>query len=197
MERYRRNKHIDDPFRVLVHCILSQRTRDEQSYRAAEELFKRYKTPKDLATANLETVMELIRNTGLYKAKSKYIIQAARIIVEKHGGRVPRSMKELLKLPGIGRKCANIVLAYGYGIPAIAVDTHVYRIAKRLGLAPLNATHLEVEKALMRKIPRNLWIYVNHAFVDFGRDICKPVRPDCNRCFLRELCTYHYKMGEE
>ncbi len=196
-KKYKRDKHNDDPFKVLVHCILSQRTRDEQSYKAVEELFKRFSTPEELASADLETIMELIKNTGLYKAKSRYIVQVAKIIVEKHKGKVPRSMEELLKLPGIGRKCANIVLAYGYGIPAIAVDTHVYRIAKRLGLAPLEATPLQVEKTLMENLPRELWIYVNHAFVDFGRDICKPIKPECNKCLLRESCAYYSKMGKE
>ncbi|AEC51002.1 endonuclease III [Pyrococcus sp. NA2] len=188
---YPRDKHVSgDPYKTLIKCIISQRNRDEVTDRVSEELFKRYPTIRDIANASIDEMREFLRSlkVGLWKNKGKWIVEVSRILLEKYDGKVPDKFDELLKLPGIGRKCANIVLAYGFGIPAIPVDTHVYRISRRLGLAPWDASPEEVEERLKSLIPREEWIYVNHAMVDHGKRICRPVEPRCNECPLRDLC---------
>ncbi|MDK2984168.1 MAG: endonuclease [Thermococcaceae archaeon] len=169
IETYPREKIlIGDPYKTLIHCIISQRMRDEVTYKVWEELFKKYKNIKTIAN----------------------IVKTSQIILEKYNGKVPEDINELMKLPGIGRKCANIVLAYGFGKQAIPVDTHVNRISKRLGLAPLRVSPEKVEEYLKELIPKDLWIYVNHAMVDHGKRICKPTNPKCNECPLQNLCPY-------
>ncbi|WP_456422804.1 endonuclease III domain-containing protein [Thermococcus sp.] len=193
METYPREKLlIGDPYRTLIHCIISQRMRDEVTYRVWEELFEKYRDIETIAKTPVEEMRAFLRErgVGLWKTKGEWIVKASRIILEKYGGRVPDDLNELMKLPGIGRKCANIVLAYGFGRQAIPVDTHVNRISKRLGLAPPRVQPERVEEYLMELIPREKWIYVNHAMVDHGRAICKPIRPKCDECPLRELCPY-------
>lgn len=193
METYPREKLlIGDPYRTLIHCIISQRMRDEITYRVWKELFEKYRDIETIARIPVEEMQEFLkkRGVGLWKTKGEWVVKASRIIIEKYGGKVPDNLRELMKLPGIGRKCANIVLAYGFGKQAIPVDTHVNRISKRLGLAPPRVQPEKVEEYLMELIPRNKWIYVNHAMVDHGRAICKPIRPKCEECPLRDLCPY-------
>ena len=183
---------IGSPYRALIHCIISQRMRDEVTYRVWEELFKRYKDMETIAATPVEEMQEFLRKqgVGLWKTKGEWIVKASQILLREYGGKVPDDIHELMKLPGIGRKCANIVLAYGFGKQAIPVDTHVNRISKRLGLAPPRVAPEKVEEYLVRLIPRDKWIYVNHAMVDHGRKICKPIKPNCDVCPLRELCPY-------
>jgi len=183
---------IGDPYRTLVHCIISQRMRDEVTYRVWEELFNRYKNIENITKTPVEEMQEFLRKqgVGLWKTKGEWIVKASQIILDKYGGKVPDDMRELMSLPGIGRKCANIVLAYGFGRQAIPVDTHVNRISKRLGLAPPRVAPEKVEEYLTALIPEEKWIYVNHAMVDHGRSICRPVNPKCEECPLRELCPY-------
>jgi len=183
---------IGDPYRTLIHCIISQRMRDEVTYRVWEELFEKYRDIETIAKTPVEEMRAFLRErgVGLWKTKGEWIVKASRIILEKYGGKVPDDINELMKLPGIGRKCANIVLAYGFGRQAIPVDTHVNRISKRLGLAPPKVPPEKVEEYLMKLIPREKWIYVNHAMVDHGRAVCKPIRPKCDECPLRDLCPY-------
>ena len=193
METHPREKIlIGSPYRALIHCIISQRMRDEVTYRVWEELFKRYKDMKTIAATPVEEMQEFLRKqgVGLWKTKGEWIVKASQILLQKYGGKVPDDIHELMKLPGIGRKCANIVLAYGFGKQAIPVDTHVNRISKRLGLAPPRVAPEKVEEYLVRLIPQDKWIYVNHAMVDHGRKICKPIKPNCDACPLRELCPY-------
>ncbi|WP_297523672.1 endonuclease III, partial [Thermococcus sp.] len=173
-------------------CIISQRMRDEVTYRVWDELFRKYRDIETIVKTPVEEMQEFLRKrgVGLWKTKGEWIVKASRIILEKYNGKVPDDVHELMKLPGIGRKCANIVLAYGFGKQAIPVDTHVNRISKRLGLAPPRVQPEKVEEYLRELIPRGKWIYVNHAMVDHGRSICKPIRPRCNECPLRELCPY-------
>jgi len=193
METHPREKIlIGSPYRALIHCIISQRMRDEVTYRVWEELFKRYKDMKTIAATPVDEMQEFLRKqgVGLWKTKGEWIVKASQILLQKYGGKVPDDIHELMKLPGIGRKCANIVLAYGFGKQAIPVDTHVNRISKRLGLAPPRVAPEKVEEYLVRLIPRDKWIYVNHAMVDHGRKICKPIKPNCDTCPLRELCPY-------
>ncbi|BAD85330.1 endonuclease III [Thermococcus kodakarensis KOD1] len=183
---------IGDPYRTLVHCIISQRMRDEVTYRVWEELFKKYKDIETIANTPVEEMQEFLRKqgVGLWKTKGEWIVKASKIILERYGGKVPDDIHELMKLPGIGRKCANIVLAYGFGKQAIPVDTHVNRISKRLGLAPPRVAPEKVEEYLTALIPKEKWIYVNHAMVDHGRSICRPINPKCEECPLREFCPY-------
>ncbi|MFA4645810.1 endonuclease III [Pyrococcus kukulkanii] len=188
---YPRERHVSgDPYRALIKCIISQRNRDEVTDRVAEELFKRYPTIEDIARASVEEMQEFLRSlkVGLWRSKGRWIVESSRIILERYKGRVPDKFEELIKLPGIGRKCANIVLAYGFGIPAIPVDTHVNRISKRLGLVPKDASPEEVEERLKQLIPREEWLYVNHAMVDHGKRVCRPIKPRCEECPLRDLC---------
>ncbi|WP_297073630.1 endonuclease III [Thermococcus sp.] len=183
---------IGDPYRTLIHCIISQRMRDEVTYRVWEELFKKYRDIETIASTPVEEMQDFLRKhgVGLWKTKGEWIVKASRIILERYNGRVPDDIHELMKLPGIGRKCANIVLAYGFGKQAIPVDTHVNRISKRLGLAPPKVPPEKVEEYLKGLVPKDKWIYVNHAMVDHGKNICKPIKPKCSECPLRELCPY-------
>ncbi|QDA31559.1 endonuclease III [Thermococcus indicus] len=193
METYPREKLlIGDPYRTLVHCIISQRMRDEVTYKVWERLFEKYRDIQVIASTPIGEMQEFLRKNGvgLWKTKGEWIVKASRIILEKYGGRVPDDIGELMRLPGIGRKCANIVLAYGFGRQAIPVDTHVNRISKRLGLAPPRVQPEKVEEYLAELIPREKWIYVNHAMVNHGKRICNPIRPKCENCPLRELCPY-------
>lgn len=193
IEMYQRDRILHgDPFFTLIRCIISQRNRDEVTDRVSELLFSRYPTIHALANAKIEDVQKLLRENGvgLWKNKGKWIVECSRLILKKYGGKVPDSVEELVKLPGIGRKCANIVLAYGFGKQAIPVDTHVNRISKRLGLAPPKVPPEKVEEYLKELIPKELWIYVNHAMVDHGKTICRPISPKCNECPLKTLCPY-------
>ncbi|HIP89622.1 MAG TPA: endonuclease III [Thermococcus paralvinellae] len=193
MEMYPRKRLLHgDPFFTLIRCIISQRNKDETTDKASEALFRKYPTIQDLANARVEDVQRILKENGvgLWKNKGIWIVECSRIILEKYDGKVPDTLEELVKLPGIGRKCANIVLAYGFGYQAIPVDTHVNRISKRLGLAPPKVSPEKVEEYLVRLIPKELWIYVNHAMVDHGKAICRPISPKCNECPLKTLCPY-------
>ncbi|MDV3103720.1 endonuclease III domain-containing protein [Thermococcus waiotapuensis] len=183
---------IGDPYRTLIHCIISQRMRDEVTYKVWEELFRKYGDIETTAATPIEEMQEFLRKqgVGLWKTKGEWIVRASQMLLEKYNGKVPEDINELMKLPGIGRKCANIVLAYGFGKQAIPVDTHVNRISKRLGLAPPRVAPEKVEEYLAGLIPEDKWIYVNHAMVDHGRSICRPIKPKCDECQLRELCPY-------
>ncbi len=193
MEAYPRDRLLHgDPYFTLIRCIISQRNRDEVTDRAAETLFRRYPGMEALAGAKVEEVQALLRRegVGLWRSKGRWIVESSRMLLRKYGGEVPDDVHELMRLPGIGRKCANIVLAYGFGRQAIPVDTHVNRISKRLGLAPPDVPPEKVEEYLGELIPEDLWIYVNHAMVDHGKAMCRPIGPRCNECPLRDLCPY-------
>lgn len=196
IERFPRDHGETDPFRVLISTVLSQRTRDENTERAAAKLFEVYRTPEDLARAKPEDLYDLIKESGMYKQKAERIVKISKIIVEKYGGKVPDTLEELLKLPGVGRKTANIVLWVGYGKPALAVDTHVHRISNRLGWVKTK-TPEETEKALKRLLPKKLWGPINGSMVEFGRNVCRPVNPKCEDCFLKEHCEYYRKRRKE
>ncbi len=179
-----------DPFKTLIGCILSQRTRDETTDSAFVRLFSRFSGPEDLARADPQEVERLIYPVGFYRNKARTIVRAAQYVLDNFGGTVPDRFEDLVKIPGIGRKCANIVLAYAFGKPAIPVDTHVFRVAKRLGIVGENARPEDVERALQSIVPRDRWVQVNHALVRFGRAVCRPVGPRCDECPLREVCSY-------
>ncbi len=179
-----------NPFRVLIATVLSQRTRDPVTSLASARLFARYPDVKKLAKADTRVVSRLIRPVGFYKTKARRVKEISRILLDKHGGKVPRKMEELLKLPGVGRKTANCVLVYGFGKPAIPVDTHVHRISNRLGLVQTR-TPEETEIELMRITDRRDWLELNEVFVKFGQTICKPIGPRCPTCVLNSSCAFY------
>ena len=151
----------------------------------------RYPEIEDLASANLDDVEMCLRTIGLYKNKAKNIIKTARAILMNFDGQVPKTHKELESLPGVGRKTANVVLAEVYGIPSIAVDTHVSRVSKRLNIAPENASVEEIEAELMKKIPKKDWIISHHRMIFFGRYHCLAKNPKCQTCPLQSYCKYY------
>ncbi|MBI4362990.1 MAG: endonuclease III [Euryarchaeota archaeon] len=171
----------EEPFPVLISTILSQRTRDEVTEEASRRLFARYSTPEAMARASPRDLERLIRPVGFYPTKARRLIEACHHLLERHGGRVPDTLEELLRVPGVGRKTANCVLVYGFGQEAIPVDTHVHRITNRLGWVKTRSPE-ETEMALARLVPRRHWLPLNHLFVQFGRDICRPIGPQCPRC---------------
>jgi len=179
-----------DPFRILISTILSQRTRDENTARASENLFSRYRTAEELARADVDAVRKLIRPSGFYNVKARSIIRVSKQLLEEFGGRVPDDEEDLLKLHSVGRKTANCVLVYGFSKPAIPVDTHVHRISNRLGLVYTRMPE-ETEAQLVKTVPRRYWLDLNDLFVRFGQTICKPVGPRCDSCTLRSSCRYY------
>lgn len=185
----------DDPFRVLISTILSQRTRDEMTEKASGQLFARYGSPEALAHARLAAVTRLIRPVGFYRQKAAKIREVSRILLERFGGKVPETYEELIALPQVGPKTANCVLVYGYGKPAIPVDVHVAVISRRLGLAPANADEEAVGRSLERIVPKDLWLPLNEWFVRFGKEVCRTSFPRCDACRFTPFCAYYRRVG--
>ena len=180
-----------NPFRLVISVLLSAQTTDAQVNRVTPELFRRFPTPEAMAAASPDEVAEIIRSLGFYKTKARHCVEAAQAIVADFGGEVPHTMAELTSLPGVGRKTANIVLNVSFGIvEGIAVDTHVNRIAHRLGLSP--KTHerepLKTEQDLLAILPRELWGPVNHQWIRHGRDTCTARAPKCDGSVLEDIC---------
>ena len=186
-----------NPFRLVISVLLSAQTTDAQVNRVTPELFRRFPTPEAMAAASPEEVAEIIRSLGFYKTKARHCVEAAQAIVADFGGEVPHTMAELTSLPGVGRKTANIVLNVSFGIvEGIAVDTHVNRIAHRLGLSP--KTHerepLKTEQDLLAILPRELWGPVNHQWISHGRDTCTARAPKCDGCVLEDICPSAHRL---
>ncbi len=177
------------PFRILIATILSARTKDENTTKAADKLFKLYGTPQKLAKAKVKDVEKVIKSVGFYHVKSKRIIEVANLILSKYNGKVPADIDKLVDMPGVGRKTANCVLVYAFEKPAIPVDTHVHRISNRLGLVDTKIPE-ETEMALREKIPKKYWLGINNTFVMYGQNICKPISPMCDVCKIRKTCNY-------
>jgi len=177
------------PFRILIATILSARTKDENTTKAADKLFKVYGTPQKLAKAKVKDVEKMIKSVGFYHVKSRRIINAANIILSKYHGKVPANIEQLTDIPGVGRKTANCVLVYAFEEPAIPVDTHVHRISNRLGLVDTK-TPEETEMELRKNVPKKYWLPINNTFVMYGQNICKPISPMCNVCKIRKNCNY-------
>lgn len=173
------------PFRILISVLLSARTQDPVTEKAAARLFAAAATPETMARLSLEQVSRLIYPVGFYRTKARNILAVCSIL--QQGGKFPSSLDEMLALPGIGRKSANLALALAFNVPAIAVDTHVFRIARRLGWAG-GKTPAVVEKELERLFPRRSWTQVNQVLVGFGQTICRPVGPKCEMCVLKKTC---------
>ncbi len=180
-------KHNPNPFQVLVSAILSTRTRDEQTAKACERLFRVAEKPEDLLRLSVDEIDELIRDVGFHRVKAKNLKRLAEILVKEYNSQVPSEFDELIKLPGVGRKVANIVLANAFKKPAIAVDTHVHRIANRMGIVETKKPE-ETERELMKIVPKELWHRVNRPFVGFGQTVCRPIKPLCNECPFKDLC---------
>ncbi len=176
-----------NPFQILVSAVLSTRTRDEQTIRVCERLFEVVKSPEDILRLG-EKLEDLIRGVGFHRTKARNLRRISEILIEEYDSKVPDSLEDLLKLPGVGRKVANIVLANAFGKPAIAVDTHVHRIANRMGIVRTRRPE-ETEKELMKIVPKELWHRVNKPFVGFGQTVCKPQRPLCEECPFRDVCA--------
>ncbi len=176
-----------DPFRVLISCILSLRTKDEVTKEASKRLFSVADTPEKMLELSEDEIAKLIYPVGFYNTKARNIREICKVLVEKYGGKVPEEMEELLKLKGVGRKTANLVLVEGFGKPGICVDTHVHRICNRLGWVKTR-TPEETEMALRRILPERYWMDINRWFVAFGKQICRPISPLCSRCPVEELC---------
>ena len=177
-----------NPFELTIAVLLSAQCTDETVNKVTADLFRKYKRPEDYLAVPLEELEQDIRRIGLYRNKAANIQKLCRILIEKHGGEVPRDYESLVELPGVGRKTANVVMSNAFGVPAIAVDTHVERVSKRLGIAKPDDSVLEVEKKLMRRVPRDEWTITHHRLIFFGRYHCKAQRPNCPACPLIDLC---------
>jgi endonuclease-3 len=178
-----------NPYVVLVSTVLSQRTKDENTRKATTQLFDVYKNVNEIAKLNPEAIYDLIKPAGMYKQKSKRIIELSKIIVNEYNSKVPDDIDELVKLPGVGRKTANIVLYVSFGQEAMAVDTHVHRIANRLGWIDTKKPEYS-EFEIMKIISKDLWGPLNGSMVAFGQQVCKSRKPKCDICPLNKYCNF-------
>jgi endonuclease-3 len=179
--------HSSDPFRILISCILSFRTQDRTTGDASERLFRLASHPEDMAELGIREIERAIYPVGFYRVKARRIRELSRVIVERYNGRVPDKLDELLRLKGVGRKTANLVITLGYRGDGICVDTHVHRITNRWGYVKTE-TPEETEFALRKKLPRRYWREINGLLVAFGQGICKPLSPFCSRCRISMYC---------
>lgn len=178
--------HFSNPYETLVATILSAQCTDQRVNMVTPAVFRDFPTPQAMAAATPEILFPYVKSCG-FKSKAQNIVMACRIICGQHGGEVPHTMEELTALPGVGRKTANVVLANAFHVPAIAVDTHVFRVSNRLGLA--NAKNVEeTERQLMRAIPKEKWNDAHHYLIYHGRRVCHARKPDCAHCTLQNLC---------
>ncbi len=178
-----------NPFELLIATMLSAQCTDKRVNLITARLFPKYPGPADFVVLTEEELQNEIRDCGLFREKARNIRQTCQLLLEKHGGEVPGCMEDLIKLPGVGRKTANVVLANAFGVPAIAVDTHVFRVANRLGLARADNV-LETEKQLMARIPREQWHGAHHWLIHHGRNLCQARRPRCSECPLLTCCPH-------
>lgn len=177
------------PYQLLVATILSAQCTDVRVNKVTDELYKKFGTAEKMITLTEEELSDKIRSCGFYRNKSRNILATSKAIIENYGGKVPNTMAELIKLPGVGRKTADVVLSNAFGVPAIAVDTHVFRVSNRLGIGK-GDTPLKVEKQLMRNIPKDMWSISHHYLIWHGRRICKSRKPDCDHCPVAPYCEY-------
>ncbi len=180
-------KEKRSPYRVLISTLLSLRTKDETTLKASERLFKVADTPEKMLKLSKEQIEKLIYPVGFYHRKAEQILKISKILIEKYDGKVPDDLDELLKLPGVGRKTANLVLNEGFGKLGICVDTHVHRISNRLGLVKTK-TPEQTEFALRKILPKKYWIIFNTLLVTLGQNICTPISPKCSICPIEQYC---------
>jgi endonuclease-3 len=176
-----------DPFRILIGCILSLRTKDEVTYPATERLFTKARNPKGMSRLTEAAIAKAIYPAGFYRTKARQIRAISKILISRYGSRVPDTIDELLLLPGVGRKTANLTVTLGFGKPGICVDTHVHRITNRLGWVKTR-TPDDTESALRRALPKRWWIPINETLVRHGQKVCKPISPICSACAVERGC---------
>jgi endonuclease-3 len=176
-----------NPYLVLISCILSLRTQDETTHQASERLFRLAGRPEEMIQLSPEQIEAAIYPVGFYRNKARTILDVSHILIARYYGRVPDDIDELLKLKGVGRKTANLVVTLGYGKPGVCVDTHVHRITNRWGYVTTK-TPAETEFSLRKKLPQQYWIEINDMLVSFGQKICRPISPRCSICPLRSYC---------
>ncbi len=181
-------ENFKDPYLVLIGCILSLRTNDRTTYPATLRMLELAKTPNRMKNVSVEDLKNAIYPVGFYENKAKQIIEFSKIIDEEFNGIVPNTIEDLIKFKGVGRKTANLVLAKGYGIPAICVDVHVHRIFNRLGYVNTK-TPEETEFVLREKLPQKYWLDINTLMVTHGQNVCKPLKPDCENCPISDFCA--------
>jgi len=186
-----------DPFKTLIGCVLSQRTRDRNAEKAAEALFAVAETPEDILNLGEDRLRRLIRCSGYYNQKSSFIIGICEALIREFDGRVPDERAHLLSLPGVGYKTADIVLSHAFNRPVIAVDIHVETVAKRLGLVDKDANPEAVKKVLEGYVPAEKRRFVDSAFLRLGKEYCRSRAPRCQECFLKNLCKYPRQEDEE
>ena len=184
------------PFELLVAVVLSAQATDKSVNVATRELFKRARTPADMVALGVAGLESYIKSIGLYRTKAKNVIELSRILLAEHGGKVPRTREALEKLPGVGRKTANVVLNVAFGEPTIAVDTHIFRVANRTNIAP-GKDPLEVEQRLLKFVPEEFRLHAHHWLILHGRYVCVARKPRCPACVIRDLCEYKAKTRED
>jgi len=180
------------PFELLVSVVLSAQATDKSVNAATEKLYRDASTPKAILALGEQGLIAYIKTIGLYRSKAKHIIETCRLLIDRHGGEVPESREALEALPGVGRKTANVILNTAFGHPTIAVDTHIFRVANRTGLAPGTDVR-EVEDKLVKAVPEAFLKEAHHWLILHGRYVCKARTPDCPECIIRDLCGYKGK----
>ena len=181
--------NFSNSFELLIATILSAQCTDVRVNKVTEKLFKDFKTPEEFLTLDVDGLSKYIHSCGFYNSKSKNILETCRILVEKYNSIVPSDMESLTLLPGVGRKTANVVRSCAFGIPSLAVDTHVFRVTNRIGIIN-EGNVLDSEFALMKKLKKNTWNKAHHLFIFHGRRLCKSRKPDCKNCIINSECLY-------
>jgi endonuclease III len=183
------------PFELLISVILSAQATDKSVNLATKPLFRRHNTPAKILALGVDGLIEYIQSIGLFRSKAKHIIETCRLLIQHHGGEVPADRESLEKLPGVGRKTANVVLNVAFGEPTMAVDTHIFRLSNRIGIAP-GKTPLAVELKLLKHIPEEFMHGAHHWLILHGRYVCKARKPECPKCSIVDLCDYKEKAAE-
>jgi len=182
--------HYKTPFQLLISTMLAAQCTDKRVNMVTPAFFEAFPTPEVLAASNQETVFEYIKGISYPNAKAKHLVEMAQLLVKDYKGEVPSKMDDLLKLPGVGRKTANVVSSIAFDIPAMAVDTHVFRVSNRIGLTDDSKNPLDTEKELTKYIPRKLWSIAHHWLILHGRYVCIARKPKCEECGIKEYCKY-------
>jgi endonuclease III len=188
--------NFNNPFELLIATILSAQCTDKQVNKVTEVIFEKFKTPEQYSALTAQELGQYIKSCGFYKTKAENIINTCRILVERYDSRVPDTMEELVKLPGVGRKTANVVLSNAFGVDAIAVDTHVFRVSNRIGFADSKDVE-KTEYQLMESIPKNQWSKAHHWLIYHGRNVCTARNPKCDICPITSYCKYHKNLDHD
>jgi endonuclease-3 len=182
--------HYSDPFQLLISTILAAQCTDKRVNMITPALFEAFPAPEVLAASNPETVYEYIKSVSYPNNKARHLVEMAKMLMTEYDGKVPSSIDELMRLPGVGKKTANVIASIIFNIPALAVDTHVFRVANRIGLTNNSKTPLETEKELTKHIPKRLWSIAHHWLILHGRYVCIARKPQCEACGMRGYCKY-------